>query len=203
MDTPTKVILIILGIVLLFLILTAMNNGNGNSKCNCIGECTCRLQPRYTKETVGVVGIYGNPQISGGKCCGADEFEKVGGSSFAGKVLNRVDTSVHSIADLNRKVNGGSAKKESFVSLGGRWHHATNMDAYNGLISGGSSVRFAERNMALIPEGAHGGVLDQTHPAHALSLDGFLTSMPGGSAAGKKYFAVKTHGGSTQWYARK
>lgn len=194
MDKSTKVILIIIGIVLLLLLLMSMN-GNGNGKCNCMGACTCGCRDTN--------GIFRNPILQGGSCGYNIDFEKVGGSSFAGKVLSKVDTSVHSIGDLNRKVNGGSSKKDSYVCLGGEWHHATNMDAYNGLITGGGDIRFSERNLNPIGGGAHGGVLDQTHPAHAMTLDGFLTAMPGGSAAGKKYFAVKTHGGGTQWYARK
>ena len=195
MDTCTKVILAVLGIVLLLLLLMSMSNGT----CNCIGECTCGRRSR----TVTTVAAYRNPILQGGGCGCAGDFEKVGGSSFAGKVLAKVDTSVHSMGELNAKANGGSSGKDSFVCLGGRWHHATNMDAYKGLITGGGDIRFSQRDVSLIPAGAHGGVLDQTHPAHSMTLDGFLTSMPGGSLSDKKYFAVKTQGGANQWYARK
>tara|TARA_B110000908_G_C10264377_1_gene462231 strand:- start:951 stop:1502 length:552 start_codon:yes stop_codon:yes gene_type:complete len=179
-----KVILIIVGVSLLLLLLLSM-----------CGE----TQPSYHREAK-----YPPPLLSQGGGCGCiGDFDKVSGSSFAGKILAKVDTSVHSTKELNAKVNGGSSRKDSFVCLGGNWNHATNMDVYNGLITGGGDVRFSNRDLSSIPTGAHGGVLDQTHPAHAMSLDGFLTAMPGGSLNGKKYFAVKTHDGGNQWYARK
>ena len=133
----------------------------------------------------------------GGDCgCGCKGAKKVGSDTYAGRILKDV-IPVTSVGGLEKMISGGATKDSGYAFIGGEWNNVSSLKAYQGM----GSVRFSDKHIEPISGGAVSRVLGGTHPVQ-LSHEEFMTAIPGGAYADKKYFSVKTSGGKNQWFER-
>ena len=144
-----------------------------------------------------------NPyEVSGGGC-GCGDIQEITGGSHAGKILSQVDVRVRNHNDLAALARGGSPRDSAYVCLGGQWHRANNLNAYRGMITGGSanSLRFSNRNTELIMGGAPAGVLSKVQLPAFRSVDALRQAVQGGQIGKSKYCAALTGGGKVKWFS--
>ena len=197
MNTALTIIYLIIGVIILTFLgyLIATNTPDCSN---------AKQQPVASSDSEIMIYVSDNPSTAkggGDDCgCGCDGAKKVGGDSYAGRILKDV-IPVTSVGGLEKMISGGATKDNGYAFIGGKWNNVSNMKAYQGMITGGGSVRFSDKHIEPISGGAVGRVLDATHPVQ-LSHEEFMTAIPGGAYADKKYFSVKTSGGKNQWFER-
>lgn len=143
------------------------------------------------------------PLVGGGGGCGCKEVAK---GSHAGKILAEVDPRVRNQQDLDALATGGSSRDSAYVCVGGSWRRANNLNAYQGLVTGGATgsagaIRFSNRSTELIMGGAPAEVLSKVHLPAFRNVGAMHQAIHGGRTGGSKYFAALTGGGKMKWFS--